>query len=226
MPVELSEHPIDTPVGPRRALVVTPTSPISVGHDKLAELRASLDTSQVDRAVIDHIAAHPPGTFHAFVFRGRDPKRRGWWRFDSALSKDEQRELGQRLWLSHLVLNRFCAAHGIFENVWFDWTNAEVRAFSTAADGLVGRLTARCEQSHSPPTADDQLAELDRWIVERHTFFLAMDLETLLGKILPTRLVETEELLPELRAKVAGAPAAALDGLHYYDVFGEATGDA
>ena len=54
----------------------------------------------------------------------------GWWRLDPALGREEQRELGYRLWCSHLVLNRFCAAAGIFENIWFDWTNAEVRAFS------------------------------------------------------------------------------------------------
>ncbi|MCA9652642.1 MAG: hypothetical protein H6712_26830 [Myxococcales bacterium] len=217
MTVELSEHPIDTPAGPRRALVVTPTSPMSIGLAKLEQLRASLDTSEIDQVVIRHIAAHPHGTFHAFVFRGRNRSGPGWWRLDPALGREEQRELGYRLWCSHLVLNRFCAAAGIFENIWFDWTNAEVRAFSAAADRLGGELRERAERSADPPTPNDTLTQLDRWLVERHTFFLAMELDTLLHKILPTRLAETEGELARLRALVAGSPIAALDGLHWYD---------
>lgn len=217
MSVEITEHSFETTLGIRQALVVTPTAPLLVGHDKLEQLRASSDTSAVDRVVIDHIAAQPHGSFSAFVFRGRHPSGKGSWRFDPSLSEDERRELGYLLWRSHLVLNRFCAAAGIFQNIWFDWTNAEVRAFSSAADRLAEDLRQRPGLFADEQTPDTQLAQLDLWVVERHTFFLSMNLEGLLTRMLPPRVLETERELPKLRALIAAAPRQAFNGCDWYD---------
>jgi hypothetical protein len=47
-------------------------------------------------------------------------------------------------------------------------------------------VTASCTERPRPgldaddPTPDAQLTRLDPWIVERHTFYLAMDLDTLM----------------------------------------------
>lgn len=219
MPIEITEHPFVTTMGMRRALVATPTAPLIVGHDKLEQLRSSPDTSAVDHVVIDHIAAQPHGTFAAFVFRGRNPRGQGSWRFDPALSEDERRELGYRLWRSHLVLNRFCAAAGMFHNIWFDWTNAEVRAFSSAADRLAQELRQWPGSFADERDPDAQLTQLDLWIVERHTFFLTMELDVLLTRVLPPRLSETERELPTLRALIAAAPKHAFNGCDWYDAF-------
>lgn len=212
MALRLDEHGIDTASGRKTVLVATPTGHIRAGRAKLAELRGSLATSAVDTEIVEHIERRPHGTFAAFVFCGHATDGSGSWRFADELGDDERFELGYLMWRSQLPLNRFCAAAGMFDNVYVEWTDAEIESFSAAADRMAWELRNGPALHPDPDTPTARLARLDLWLVQRHSFFLSMSLDTILTRILPPRFARLEARAPVLRELLEGLPVRALNG--------------
>jgi hypothetical protein len=198
---------MDTPAGRKRVLVATPTRHIKAGRSKLEELRRTLDTSNVDLEIVEHIGRHPKGTFSVFVFSGRDPNDAGSWRFDPELDEEGRFELAYLMWKSQLPLNRFCAAMGIHDSVYVEWTELEVEAFAAAAERLQWETRSSGPLHPEPDDVPARVRRLNLWLLERHAFFMSMRTETLLSRILPPRLARlggraevVEDLLEELPA--------------------------
>jgi hypothetical protein len=213
MALRLHEHVIETAVGTKTVLVSMPSVHVRAGRDKLAELRSTLVTSTLDMEIVEHVRAHPPGTFSAFVFCGCSDDGTGSWRFADELDEDERFEMGYMMWRSQLPLNRFCAAAGILDNLYVEWTHLELEAFSAGASRIAWELRNEHELYPEPDTADARLARLHVFLVERQTFLLSMPLGTILTRILPHRFNRLERRRTEsIGPLLEGLPPRALNG--------------
>lgn len=209
MSVTIDDRVVTTPAGPRTVLVVTPTEPICVGAQRLAELRSHLELSAVDDQLV--AAARPHPRIHGFIMRGTSDDGRGSWRFDRSLPAAEQVELARLVMLGHMPFKRMLFVAGCHDSIYVDWPDHEVGVFSKAAAGLRTHLQQLATRT-AIDTLEGKRVRLDRWIVERITFYQSVTVDEVLRDLLPDRIARREQRRSQVDELLASFPVEQLVG--------------
>lgn len=188
--VTIEDRVVMTSAGARTVLVVTPTVPICVGQQRLQELRKRVALSAVDDELVEAARRHTK--IHGFIMQGTSPDGRGTWRFDEALSDPETIELAQLVIRGHLPFKRLLFMAGCHDSIYVAWPDREVDIFGRAATGLRQQLQRTVAET-AVDSLEGKRARLDRWIVERMTFYQSVTVEHVVEHVLPERIVRREQ---------------------------------
>jgi hypothetical protein len=103
-PLRFEEVIVASGSGERTALIVTPTTKIRLGRERLARLREGDRDSEVDDLVLERIRSHT-GRIDAVLLRSWDGPAASWG-FDEGLDHEELTALGYHLMRGQLRLFR------------------------------------------------------------------------------------------------------------------------
>ncbi|MEM7158707.1 MAG: hypothetical protein AAF799_38050 [Myxococcota bacterium] len=207
--MKIEPRVVDTSTGKRAVLVVTPVEHIVVGRDRLQALRERVAASQVDEELLAVARANPD--LHGFVMLGTSPDGRGTWRFDDALDDAQRRELAILMIRAHMPFKRLMFLAGCHDSLYVDWREADVQTMTRAASRLRAELHA--EAADTPvDTIEGKRVRLDRWIVERLTFYQGVSLESVLHQVLPKRIERRDQRRPLVEELLGHYPKEELAG--------------
>jgi len=191
-PLQIDERTLLTSRGPRVALMLWPSAPITLGAARLAELRTDLKRATVDQQIVREIKRRR-GRVQMLIFRGVGPNGAAW-RFDPALSDDDAEELGYLLTKSQLPTWRRLAVSGVHLHLHTDWG---VRESGTCRRGAV-RL--RHELTTGTPGAT---ARFDAYMLSYLSLFYSADLDHVLRDLLPNQLGLVEQRAARIHELIA-----------------------
>lgn len=207
----LSERDFETPAGTRVALVVTPTTRIVAGRERLEELRREHYTgASLDREVLAH-ARSRAGQDQMIVFRGRSDDGSGSWTMAADLSDDERDELGYRLVRDQLATYRRLVAAGVFALVHSDWDPPAVDAYISGTQRLLRELESESIPEVDAPDAEAVVIDrVDRWLLTHLTLFYAEPIDDVLSRVLAKQIPLLEQRVPALREMANALPDHAI----------------
>lgn len=177
---------IQTRRGPRNALVMTPREDYNVGRARLEELRAEGTRSPIDLSLVDKVKSARDG-YRVVIFRGKSAGDTGRWRLDETLDADELQELARRLVLTQLPTWRTLIRAGV-------WVMVHTDLGSTALPMREGSRQL-IDDPMRLEGIDDEIAEVDEWLLRHLVFWFSSDHEHAITTTLPDKLP-----LVELRA--------------------------
>ncbi len=93
MAMRISETWVESNAGRRSAVVLTPSTHVRVGRERLEALRTAHPGGELDREILAKVRSLEPAD-RLVVFRGRCPDGKGSWGFDDDLTEAERSELG------------------------------------------------------------------------------------------------------------------------------------
>ncbi len=199
-PLAIEERKIDTPRGPRGALVISPIQPVILGAARLAELRDDLRRAPIDHQIAREIRRRT-GRVEIMIFRGVGPAG-ATWRFDEALGDDDADELGYLLTRSQLPTWRALVANGVHLHLHTDWGVRETAACRRGA--------ARLRQELAADGAVRSVERFDAYMLSYLSLFYSADLDHVLGELLPSQLGLIEQRAARVRSFLEGLPRDAI----------------
>ncbi len=185
MPLTCESLAMQTTMGERWALVLTPTTELLLSSPP--NLRGEL--SDADRWILGH-AEHAARTRGASVciLRGEGP-RGGCYRFDAGLDRERAAALAEAMLEGQLLAYREMVRLGMCLFVHADFGYREAEAFRDATDAV-----ARALERRTGPEA-----EVDLWILQNLVFFFTVSFENLVTTVLPDKLPMMEKRMDRVR---------------------------
>lgn len=211
MTVQLSAQTIDTVQGPKKAWVVTPTTHLRIGRERLERFRADGHPgSDVDRAFLEAVRS-VEDTHELVVFRAKSGDGEGSWGFEPELSEEEAHELGYHLVVDQMPTYRRLVAAGVFALIHVEFEPVEADAYQEGTRRVLDEL----EAGSIPEVGGDEdaiaLLQVDRWILHNLTYFFTLSLDDVVESVLHRQLPLLEDRIPHLRHLVASLPKHAID---------------
>lgn len=208
--VKIEPRVVSTSTGKRAILVVTPVEHILVGKQRLEALRQRIEHSAVDDDLLAAARRNPE--IHGFVMLGTSPDGRGTWRFDDELDDKQRLELAVLMIRAHMPFKRLMFLSGCHDSLYVDWREADVQTMTRAAARLRSELHA--EAADTPiDTVEGKRVRLDRWIVERLTFYQGVSLDEVLRQVLPKRIERRDQRRPLVDELLGSYPREVLAGV-------------
>jgi hypothetical protein len=183
---------VATPVGPRRAVVATPSRPVRLDRARLERMRAGNYASPVNDDLLALLQRDPVS---AILFDGGSPH----WGFTADLSDEEVSELGFHMLRSQLRLFRDAARRGVHVAVGVGLGTREVYGYLHGAERLQWELERRVAKGET----DAALARLDLWLLDRMTLWTALGADAFLEERLAEVLVGAERRRKRLDSLLA-----------------------
>ena len=200
--LEFSDFEVAASTGARRALVVTPTERIRVGHVRLDATRAGDRGSLVDDEIVRQVAAWPRKV-DVVLLRSWGGSEDRSWGFDPSLADDEVDELGYQMMRDQLAFFRRIIALGTYALAATDLSAREFDAMLRGTLRLTRELTARITAG-----ASDGTDEVDRWILDHFSLWTTRPYDEFVIQTLPSlfALVDRHaQKLADLKAKLGAA---------------------
>ncbi len=184
-PVAFHTELLETSVGHRGALVVTPRVHVRVHATRLNELRTLTSVSPIDDLILRR-ALDARGKVQACVFRGGSDDGVGSYGLADDLAADTARELATELMRAQLKVYRALVGAGVCIFIHVEFRDGELDAYRDATEDLV-RERAACLADPAASEYEQQLARLDTWLLRNLVFFFHIDCTALLERVLPEK---------------------------------------
>ncbi len=205
MGVRLSEHRFATDAGERTALLITPTTHVRVGRERLQQLREAHPGSAIDREIIEALRSHDHEDA-LVVFRGRDPDGQGSWGFAEDLSDEEAMELGYHLVLDQLPCYQRLVRAGVFALIHVEWGARETNAYRQGTERALEELDDEAVPEVTSDTATIERLRADRYILRNLTHFHDQPLDAVVRSVLVAHHASFEAQIPHFRALLGHLP--------------------
>lgn len=204
---DLSPFELETPRGPRRAIVATPARHMRLSLDDLSQRRVESD--QTDDEFARALRLSPDARL--MIFRGRDESGAGSWGVAEDASESEAADLGELMVRRYLPIWRSLAASGLVLLVHLE-LDERTREGLEAGRRIVMRelrLKSRTEGTLADEV-EEALTRLDLWILKHLTFFFGLSFERATRTTLPDMMPMLEQRDVSLRRLLAGVPVSSL----------------
>lgn len=203
MGLSFSECGIETPSGTRRALVVSPTSHVVVGRDRLERPFRDGQLSEIDQSIID-AAAERAGRVQLTIFRGATEDGTGSYRFDPSLARPHADELAYRLVREQIAVYRALVDYGLCMHVHCDWGETESDSFRIGNLRLASELEM-ASKDKSVDRVDRRRHRADVWILRNLCFYFPSRMSPLVTRVLPENLPMMERRMARARQRMLRA---------------------
>jgi hypothetical protein len=207
--LDFKEARIESRVGTRFAIVVSPMRPMLWGHARLEQLRQATGASTVDRQIFEAVKQRG-ARVTVLCIRGKNDDVSGHWRLEDDLDDGDAEELGYLLVRSQLATYRRLVAHGIIALIHSDWGPREATAFRRGSERLRSELRLAQASREKLALEVDPVAALDRWMLQHLTFFLTLSTTKVLDDFLPEKLPLLVPRVPRIAALLAALPHSAI----------------
>ncbi len=204
MALSYSERSIDTPVGRRNLLVITPTAHILVNTTTTAASDVG-SMSEVDLQILDQARIRAAKTAPTVcIFRGQHPEGLGSYQFNAQMTEEQAVEVAGRLLVGQIVVYREMIRSGICLFIHVEFGPLAVAAFRAASADRIEMLERRVKETAEATAAD----QVDLWLLRNLNFFLTLGFEKLVDTILPGKLALMEKRMDRIQRLVATLPRA------------------
>jgi hypothetical protein len=202
--MKFAEQTIETPEGSSLLLVATPDENVSVGRERLAELRASTTQGEIDKQIIWEIEQRK-GRVRALMLRCRNDDGAVTWGFDESLREDEALELGYLLIKSQVPTYRSFVENGVQGHFVVELGDREARALNIGKMQLVAELSDQLERL---PKDDPRASVLlfHTWLLQNFMYRLHLDASETIDIFLPRSLPILEGGRKAVELMLAGLP--------------------
>ncbi len=204
-PVGFHECRVETRLGPRPALVVTPATTVVIDRQRLFALRHDPAESAIDQALLREVRARE-GRARVLLYRGRNDDGSATWGFDDELTDAEARELGYFLIKSQVPSYRHLIARGVLVLMHVDLGFREVDALRQGTAAVLAELERRSNPNHNLESAAAAVIRADIWILKHLTFFFSLGLAKAVEETLPGVLPMLEQREAHVRGLVDKLP--------------------
>ncbi len=200
MGLAIEIHEFETRSGDRRALVLTPTSDLTVDIGRLEQPAAPSDLDRQIVGLIDDVGED----VHVSVFRAGGGDTPGLWRFQEGLSEKQMIDLAEHLLVGQLPVYRGLVRRGICLHVHVELPIEVAHAFRDATELLIQRIMDEDERNE----AHRVMHVADVWLLRNLSFYFTVGFAPLMHRILPEKLSLMEKRLARGRQMYAGLPEA------------------
>ncbi|MBV1862672.1 MAG: hypothetical protein KUG77_29895 [Nannocystaceae bacterium] len=184
---------IQTPGGPRTALVITPVKDILVTPRH--HLPQEMGMSESDRRILDGARDAISASASVCIFRARAPVGNGAYRFEQSMSDSEAVSTALAMLDGQLRVYREMLRLGICLFLHTDLDPIAVHGFRGAVDIRAEEL----ETITFGVGPDAKSAQLDLWILRNLNFFFSLGFDKLIATILPDKLILMENRMERIR---------------------------
>ncbi len=193
MSLDFDTLEIETPSGPRTALVITPVEDLVVSPRRY--LPNSTTPSEADQLILRGARDAKAAAASVCIFRARAPGGLGSYRFAPSMSDSQAVETAQAMLDGQMQVYREMLRLGICLFLHTDLDPLAVHGFRGAADIRVAKL----EPEASGTGLDAKRAQLDLWLLRNLNFFFTLGFEKLIATILPDKLTLMEKRMERIR---------------------------
>lgn len=193
MSMDFDTLDIETPGGPRTALVITPVQDVLITPRRYTPGHAGM--SESDLRILDGARNAMSASASVCIFRARAPVGDGAYRFEATMTDSEAVATAQSMLAGQLRVYREMLRLGICLFLHTDLDPVAVHGFRGAVDLHVEEL----EPLTFGVGPDAKRAQLDLWILRNLNFFFSLGFEKLIATILPDKLILMEKRMERIR---------------------------
>jgi len=193
MTMDFDTLEIETPGGPRTALVITPVEDVVVSPRRYSPDSAAM--SESDQRILEGARDARSASASVCIFRARAPVGGGAYRFEQTMSDAEAVSTALTMLDGQLRVYREMLRLGICLFLHTDMDPVAVHGFRGAVDVRVEEL----EPLTFGVGPDAKKAQLDLWLLRNLNFFFSLAFEKLIATILPDKLILMEKRMERIR---------------------------
>lgn len=193
MSMDFDTLEIETPSGPRTALVITPVEEVVILARRYMPAGDSM--SEADLRILDGARDAMAAAASVCIFRARAPLGEGSYRFDPSMSDLDAIATAQSLLDGQMLVYREMLRLGICLFLHTDLDPIAVYGFRGAVDVRVAEL----EPLAFGVGPQAKRAQLDLWLLRNLNFFFSLGFDKLIATILPDKLVLMENRMERIR---------------------------
>lgn len=191
--MEFDTLDIQTPSGPRTALVITPVQDVVITAHRNTPTAAGM--SESDQRILSAARAAASASPSVCIFRARAPVGDGAYRFEQSMSDSEAVTTALSMLDGQLRVYGEMLRLGICLFLHTDLDPVAVHGFRGAVDIRVAEL----EQLTFGVGPQAKSAQLDLWILRNLNFFFSLGFDKLIATILPDELTLMEKRMERIR---------------------------
>jgi hypothetical protein len=193
MALEFYTLDIDTPAGPRTAMVITPVAPLVVQARPYIPGTAKM--SDADLQVLEGARKAADSSATVCIFRAVAPIGDGSYRFAPGMSEHQAISTALSMLDGQMRVYREMLRLGLCLFLHTDLGPLEVHGFRGAVDQRVEEL----EPLTRGGGEDAKRAQLDLWLLRNLNFFFTLGFDKLIATILPDKLALMEKRMERIR---------------------------
>lgn len=193
MSLDFDTLEIDTDVGPRIAMVITPVERIVVTPRPYIPSKDEMSDADMQILAGGRKAAGDTAT--VCIFRARAPVGDGHYMFDPSMSEDQAVETARSMLDAQMRVYREMLRLGICLFLHTDMGLLEVHGYR----GAVERRVRELEPLTRGEGIDAKRAQLDLWLLRNLNFFFTLGFDKLIATILPDKLSLMEKRMERIR---------------------------
>lgn len=184
---------IETPGGPRTALIITPIQDVVVAPRRYVSSTAPM--SESDQEILTGARKAMSAFASVCIFRARAPVGGGAYRFEPSMTDSEAVSTALSMLDGQLRVYREMLRLGICLFLHTDLDPVAVHGFRGAVDIRVEEL----EPLTLGVDPDAKRAQLDLWILRNLSFFFSLGFDKLIATVLPDKLILMEKRMERIR---------------------------
>lgn len=190
VPLACATLSLETAIGERTALVLTPTQEVVV--EQAPAQRGQL--SAIDHWIIQAAQrAAEQKLATVCIYRARADTGPGHYRFSSRLTEAGAADLAETMLGGQLLVYREMVKMGVSLFVHSEFGRVEAQAYRVAAQRHIEALRGH----------DDPQSEVDLWILQNLVFYFTSSFESLASTLLPEKLPMMEKRMERIRRMAA-----------------------
>ncbi|MGH1341051.1 MAG: hypothetical protein ACRBN8_05840 [Nannocystales bacterium] len=193
MSMDFDTLEIETPGGPRTALVITPLEDVVVSARDRAP--ADVGMSESDQRILDGARDARSAAASVCIFRARAPIGDGAYRFEESMTDADAVKTALAMLDGQLRVYREMLRLGICLFLHTDLDPVAVHGFRGAVDVRVEEL----EPLTFGVGPEAKRAQLDLWLLRNLNFFFSLGFDKLIATILPDKLTLMEKRMERIR---------------------------
>lgn len=193
MTMDFDTLEIETPGGPRTALVITPVEDTVVSARRYFPTKTAM--SESDKRILDGARDAMSASASVCIFRAKAPIGGGAYRFDQSMSDSDAISTALAMLDGQLRVYREMLRLGICLFLHTDLDPVAVHGYRGAVDIRVEEL----EPLTFGVGPDAKHAQLDLWLLRNLNFFFSLGFEKLIATILPDKLILMEKRMERIR---------------------------
>lgn len=193
MTMDFDTLEIETPGGPRTALVITPVEDTVVTPRPYVPTNTGM--SESDERILDGARNAMSASASVCIFRAKAPTGGGAYRFEQSMSDSDAISTALAMLDGQLRVYREMLRLGICLFLHTDLDQVAVHGYRGAVDIRVEEL----EPLTFGVGPDAKRAQLDLWLLRNLNFFFSLGFEKLIATILPDKLILMEKRMERIR---------------------------
>ncbi len=193
MTMDFDTLEIETPGGPRTALVITPVEDVIITPRH--HMPHTLEMSESDLRILSGARDAKSAAASVCIFRAKAPVGGGAYRFAESMTDDEAVSTALAMLGGQLRVYREMLRLGICLFLHTDLDQVAVHGFRGAVKIRVDEL----EPLTFGVGLDAKQAQLDLWLLRNLNFFFSLGFDKLIATILPDKLILMEKRMERIR---------------------------